>query len=96
MKSFPFHIVMVSLPPPVKLAWINHSSGPFLTLSGSLPVSLLEPALLELWPLHLAHFPNSGSPITASIQAGSALAICNGPYMPKHFPHLAAAAWIST
>ncbi len=93
-KSFPFRTVTASLPPINQLAWIEYHSDQSLTLSGSSPVSPLELVPPDLWPLHLAHFPHSGAPIAASILAGTALAISDGSFMPKCFPHLAATAWI--
>jgi len=46
------------------------------------------------WPLQAAHFPDGGLLIRDTLLAGTAIAICNGSYMPTRFPHLAALAWI--
>jgi len=87
-------MVTVSLPHANQLAHLEQHSDRFFILSGSAPVSLVDLDSADLWPLHSAHFPNSGAPIAAGILAGTALAICDGSYMPKCFPHFAVAAWI--
>jgi len=94
MKTFPFQMVIVSLPHTNQLANIEQSSDRFLILSGSTTVSIEDQDLANPWPLCSAHFPASGAPIAAGILAGTAIMICDGSYMPKCFPHLAVAAWI--
>ncbi len=93
-KSFPFQQVSVTPPSTDHLARIEHSTSHSLVLSGSTLLALTPTTPPLAWPLHSAHFPDHGQSVAASLANGTALAICDGSYMPKRFPGLAAAAWV--
>jgi len=63
-------------------------------LSGSSPAHLIPPSRPKPWPLRSAHIGTVPPPLLQAIVTGSALAICDGSYMPHQYPHLAVAAWI--
>jgi len=73
---------------------IEISSEQTLVLSGHAPYSPPESSPATPWPLRSAHFPESAVSIAQAISAGTAVAICDGSYMPNRYSHLAAAAWI--
>ncbi len=63
-------------------------------LSGSAPWLAQVEAPPIPWPIDHGHFAPHNGAIVQAFQAGSALAICDGSYMPWRYPQLAAAAWI--
>jgi len=64
------------------------------TLSGLVPRPKMVAVNTLSWPLQFAHFPPHKLVVAQAIIAGTAIAICDGSYMPYRYPHLAAAAWI--
>jgi len=93
-KTFLFHHATVNLHSPNHLACIENSHPQSLVLLGSSPLMMFNITPDLAWPLCSAHFPNNGLSVAAAFASGLALAICDGSYMPTHFPGLAAAAWI--
>jgi len=76
------------------MACIKNSMSHSLVLSGLTLLASSTIAPTWAWPLCSAHFPDNGQSVVASLADGSALAICDGSYMPKCFPGLAVVAWI--
>ena len=93
-RGFPFSTATVLSPPTGHLAHIDSSQNKLLILSDLDVLSPHADAPPLPWPLQAAHFPDGGLLIRDTLLAGTAIAICNGSYMPTRFPHLAALAWI--
>jgi len=86
----------LSVTPPIApdLTRIKKCSAQTLVLSGHAPCNPQAVSQAPPWPLASAQFPEEGDPIASAFSSGAAVAICDGSYMPKRYPHLAAAAWI--
>ncbi len=73
---------------------MESASASTVTLSGSAAQSLLATSPSLPWPLRFAHFQPHAMTVSQALLAGTAIAICDGSYMPRRYPNLAAAAWI--
>jgi len=91
---FWFSHISVTLPANHHLTRVEYSTPVTLTLSGSTPLQHSPEATTLLWPIEHAHFPHHDHTPCQALQTSSALAICNGSYMPCRYPHLATVAWI--
>jgi len=91
-----FRLSSITACPPTysHYACIDKAHGSVIVLSGLAPFLPL-PSLVHIpWPLRHANLPANGQCIALALAQGTAIGICDGLYMPTHYPLLAAAAWI--
>ncbi len=94
LRTFRFARLSINYPFFPHLARVEYKSTTEIQLSGSAPRPNTAPSPGVPWPLRFAHLESISPILLQAIAAGTALAICDGSYMPRRYPQLAAAAWI--